>query len=284
MKPIVTLLVCFLSFQSFSQSVMNLDKCTWINERSTANPNTMHVDYSYTKYCTGTEDTIINAKTYRILYYCIDHVYKGALRSDTGHVYFVPKNSINEMLLYDFTLNKGDSVSNFYLEGYYRPHGTQVTSVDTIWINGKAHRRVNLFAGGSGAWIEGIGCNQGLLQEPYPNINGYGLNLRCFSRTDTVQYPSWQTSPCPMELGLERVESSPQIEFYPNPVKRMLKVSIAEGTSTTLSLYDTWGKLLLSTTFRGNDGELDLATFPNGIYYLKVNNGRDHNYLKVIKS
>lgn len=275
-------LFLFIFITTFSlQAQIELDNCTWVNTKSEIDLSSMQVTNSYTKYCTGLQDTLINTKTYRILYYCDDNAYKGALRNDTGHVYFVQKDSANEKILYDFTLKVGDSVSNFYYEDYYQGHGSRITSVDTIWINGKAHKRVSFSSGNSGSWIEGIGCTQGLLKEPYGNISGYALKLHCFSVKDTSYHPQYQTGKCQLDIGQVEFTSEPPISFYPNPVSSSMMINW-NGSPQRVSVYDSKGIRIDQISSAKALEAIDMQSYPAGLYFLRIGVKSDRVY-KVVK-
>ena len=68
--------------------------------------------------------------------------------------------------------------------------------------------------------------------------------------------------------GVSELENT--LKVYPNPAKETLNV---EGTMTSVAVYNTVGQCLLSQEVNGNT-QIDLSSFNNGIYFLRVyNNG-----------
>jgi hypothetical protein len=88
--------------------------------------------FESTNYCMGDEDTLINESSYSKLDTCLGG-YKGALRSDLNKVYFVPKDSTAEFLMYDFEAETGDTIQDVYFESDFLP---EVFLADVLIISG----------------------------------------------------------------------------------------------------------------------------------------------------
>ena len=114
-------------------------------------------------------------------------IYAGSLREDTAirKIYFIYPNNVNtlEKIIYDFSLNIGDSVTFFYTG-----RGVQkgiIDSIDFVKINNVCTKRYFIKEGINSEgwmdiWIEGIGSLFGLV---YPGMSGidfgpyFGLSL-----------------------------------------------------------------------------------------------------------
>jgi len=89
-------------------------------------------------------------------------------------------------------------------------------------------------------------------------------------------------------IGINDIKhSETKISFYPNPVNDIL---IIEGLdeiedSVLITIIDTNGKLLLSEkkAHYSPDYELNMKSFPNGIYIIKVQSGEFLGSFKVVK-
>ncbi|MFZ5941517.1 MAG: pectinesterase family protein [Bacteroidota bacterium] len=69
-------------------------------------------------------------------------------------------------------------------------------------------------------------------------------------------------------IGIERLEDR-QVKLYPNPAAEALTVSeLPEGS--VLSVYNGRGELMLTRTACSNSETIDLSTFSNGVYLLKI--------------
>jgi len=171
----------------------------------------------YLSYIKG--DTLINNKTYKKHYTygvkgqspltihsnCSDVVthysdnYKGALRSDSGIVYYINKGSNSEFVLYNFHLNVGDTIVGDLL----------VTDVDTVNINGRLHKRIffpdSSFVVPKQAWvIDGIGSSFGLTDVYYAlgQAHGKTKSLLCYAENDSILISNTNGS-CELNVGLE---------------------------------------------------------------------------------
>ena len=122
--------------------------------------------YSREHICVDNSDTLINGMNYSQVWEC-DIAYRGALRDDgLGRIYYVPKDESVERLVYDFSLNTGDTVTVYIEDPFNTPNyamqNVQVSNVQYIDINGVQRKALDM----SGSqWIEGIGCTQGLFPQ-----------------------------------------------------------------------------------------------------------------------
>ena len=176
-----------------------------------------------TNFCVDGSDTLIANDTFKKVIKCPEQVYHGAYRSENRKVYFVPKDSTNQFLLYDFSVEVGDTIPQVYFE-YFYGDGMFLTDyviyhIDTIFVNGNPHKRIN------DNWVEGIGNLQGFLLEPFFNISQYRVELTCMSIENAVYFPMQDVTPCPLDLAVSDV-ILPKIAISPNPTSDKL---IIEG-------------------------------------------------------
>ena len=61
-------------------------------------------------------------------------------------------------------------------------------------------------------------------------------------------------------------EEVSKLSIYPNPVKKILTI---DGDYTSATIYDLFGKLVLTTNYQKT---IDVATLSNGIYFIKTDN------------
>lgn len=209
---------------------------TWVNAYyhvSSPYPSLQSVDY----YCMGIADTVINAVQYSQISNCLNS-YRGALRDANGKVYYVPKDSVREYLLYDFTAQEDDTIRNVYMEYGWGGFGLEelvVAQIDSILVNNSWRKRMHFYSGSS-EWIEGVGNTQGFLWDIYPNISNFWINLECLSVNDSSIYPTSGYGPC----DLLTVGQSPDVDVYVsvkdtngNPVKGY-NAHIGRGTSLSV--------------------------------------------------
>jgi hypothetical protein len=120
----------------------------------------------------------------------------GLLRVENEKVFFIPKDSIVEILLYDFSLEVGDTfylAENWFL---FSPDYLVVNSIDSILImNGDYRKRINFNS--ENYWIAGIGAYSGPVTHPwyFESLSG-GMTLICLQQNSEVIFE--QQTLCPV--------------------------------------------------------------------------------------
>lgn len=216
-------------------------------------------------FCANGEDTTINTSTYTKIIQCPEGLYHGAVRDVNGKVYYVPKDSLTEKIIYDFTVSVGDTIPELYIETYWGQTYTNyiIEQVDSILVNGTYRIFIN------NAWIEGVGNRQGLFWEPWPNVSQYGVDLICFSKNNEQHYPVYGSTACSMELGLEK-QILHSLTVAPNPGNSHVVVS-SEGSISSWKVVDLNGKVLAEgTVMNQSQWDLDMSYFKSGTYFLSV--------------
>lgn len=180
-------------------------------------------------YCVHGQDTTIQSNQYTAVYHC-QNLYKGAIREVNSAVYFVPADSTDEYLLYDFSAQQGQTLQDVYVGNHFdesfilQDFTVQQTTTEII---GSVSRRV-VYADNY-RWIEGIGCETGLFMEPWVNVSNYENRLECFSVNNQMIFPTSGTEPCPyIFVGVNEVESVSSFELYPNPTNGDLTIAFAQ--------------------------------------------------------
>ncbi len=240
------------------------------------------------------EDTLHNGKVYKKLFVFYDKDYTpanmhflGGIREDSlkrvyyfGDTIHIEKpyfpNLKPEMLLYDFSLNVGDSLftdnSNTYMH---------VTAVDTIELGGYKRRRLSfLKLQDRLEWIEGIGSTTGLLFQNKFAKPGYAGNrnlLLCFRQNGLTVYFSPFATDCFPFTGLQE-NSVAQAIIFPNPITNQFSISVKTSTIKTVKLYNITGQLVLeqtSSTIQQNQVIIDASFLKTGLYncFVELANG-----------
>jgi len=89
-------------------------------------------------------------------------------------------------------------------------------------------------------------------------------------------------------LGVADNKITSNIELYPNPVSDILIINIPEfsvNNSLKLEIFNTIGKVVNSKTIKKITSEINLTSFSNGIYFVKItdNKGTVISTKKIIK-
>lgn len=285
-RRIVIYLILFTQV-CISQTYLEIpdSNAKWINIHSTFTGGPFIPKWQI-QFCATGNDTVINLKSYFRIDTC-NVGYKGALRNESGKVYFVPKDSIKEFILYDFTVNEGDSLLNVYIEspqGYASLYDLYVDSgaVDSISIDGVYHKRINFGFGGLG-WIEGVGNGQGLFWEPWGNISGYALELYCLSENDSTLFPDSGFGACENTLGLiEDLSVNNEIMIYPNPTSKEFRLNV-DFQFQELFIIDSKGIKVFSSKNVSNNSVIEFDSFPNGVYLIVIRSNDQTMTKKLIK-
>lgn len=267
---------------------------------------------------TAKTDTILLSKNYKKFFhvyqfpYSMYNLHVGYLREDTINrkVYFMDKVTFAEDLLYDFSLNVGDSAYfNFpattgnFPKGYYK-----VKSIQNVTIKAGVRKQFNLkintgfsdtlkytesvgseihpvylynsFYGG-GQFLMGPGCK-------YPYFFGvsckYSDNLKqfqsctytsatfngCIFKYDSCNY--WNTC-----SGINEMEIVKYLSVSPNPAFNQCSISIELGENilAAIELYDVSGrkiKTISNEKFPAGKNEIkfDVSELMNGLYFIKA--------------
>ncbi|MEM6723242.1 MAG: discoidin domain-containing protein [Bacteroidota bacterium] len=93
-------------------------------------------------------------------------------------------------------------------------------------------------------------------------------------------------SPCDLGVTVNTLENQldeePDLFIFPNPSSDIFTIQV-KGLKSTYTLFTLSGKQLLQGTFPGEQFELDLSQFPNGVYLLTVQVGEEQVTQKIIK-
>lgn len=242
---------------------------------------------STSNLCIDGSDTLIAGVSYTRISQC-NAGYLGAIRSAVEAVYFLPADSIQEFLLYDFGAGLGDTVHDVFVnEGLaYAFTASSANLIDyrVAQVGQVAGRRwlmlQQLWGGPEQYWIEGFGSPYGLFSQQSPmNISGYWAGIACMSHQDSVWYFSeWEitsmSGTCtPQYVGFDELLSIP-VTLFPNPTT---------GTSTLTGMdagngpvvRDAMGRLVVVPTVRSsNDAlQLDFSAMACGLYLISNSSG-----------
>ena len=268
-------------------------------------------NYYYRNILTN-KDTIVNSKTYHQLFYSlVDSTYNnidtslkyiGCIREANKQIYYLSKDSIHEYLLYDFSLNVGDTIKYDYsaftfIYGWGKIDTLVVTSIDSILIYDASYRkRINFSTYNAGftiplnfiQWIEGIGNNMGLLfpiaLEP---TNGSNNWLLCYKQNDSLIYSSSSTiSPYDCFPIIQQIHENilinQKISIYPNPVNDKLNIKTNSNAEQSIEITNLLGQTVYKNNIRMK-GIVNTSAFAKGVYILKLSSDKETVVRKFVK-
>ena len=195
---------------------------------------------------------------FQSIYYSISYFgYTGSIREDSllKEVYFLPKDSSQEVLLYEFGLGVGDHFKNSFLfdTSFY------VSSIDSVF-DGTGYRKRLWLANANGpfgnqAVIEGIGSVFGLFECQIPFE--FGSSLTCYSHNGQTIYPNPNNQACGI-VGVDELPKEISIATFPNPVSATLNIHVNPTDNFSFELLNTKGQVLLAQKVNASNTKLEL--------------------------
>lgn len=234
-------------------------------------------------------DTLLSGSTYHKLYYSGLHwysnnpgntqvyekVYYMGIRNGNGKVYakYIPE--IAEELLYDFTLQVGDTFSGFSTLGFTQ----MITAIDTVLIGNRMHRRFYLSS--NATWpdlcasymIEGIGSEYGLTENMCASTVAGSL-FCCYAEQHVpLLYPAGIPSACNLDVGLPRYEEDLDIQLFPNPAQTGLSVKFPVNWSREktieVKIYNLLGQIKYQQfVYDKPEITIDVNSLKSGLYLI----------------
>jgi hypothetical protein len=219
--------------------------------------------------------------------------YLGCFREDTAarKDYYIYPADTTESLLYDFTLNVGDTLR-------ISIHGPQQTGVvqkiDSIMVGTDYRKRWILDTSDVeyiATFIEGIGNTLGLLA----NFSYFEQNqhLLCFTQNTITLYhdslsgdPFNPSSNCTLTVGIKELSKDKiNMTIIPNPATTSITIhSTMSIINYQLSIEDVLGNKIYQQTITSNDTQIDVSTWSEGVYFYEVRGANDVARGKFVKA
>jgi hypothetical protein len=256
-----------------------------------------HLNPTWTYYGLKTGgDTIISGILYKKLFISYDSLFRETfgivgIREDSNRIYL--SESIytpEEALLYDFSLDSGDSITVYRLFRIDHPSMNQalaiVDSISTIQIDGAARKQLFVEYQCIGCpeciekdtWVEGIGSlNFGLLNESCWCVTGCYEDsyLTCYSENNSTIWRNPLFTSCYIDSN---ATMNTEAEIIREDVVSITvvdkRVQIqSEVPISSLRLINLQGQtIFIKDDILANFFDLDLQDQDNGLYVIIVNN------------
>ncbi|NJO91092.1 MAG: T9SS type A sorting domain-containing protein, partial [Chloroflexia bacterium] len=143
----------------------------------------------------------------------------------------------------------------------------QYINVPATALSGPTRLRISMKYGSQATACETF--QYGEVEDYTVNISNYGF----------AGYSA--NNPSAVKLGNEI--QSPELEVYPNPAADKVKLRFARGIESQIEIINATGKTMLIKTPKSNDFEINITSFPAGLYYVRYNNGLEMMVSKFIK-
>ena len=238
-----------------------------------------------TEYTDG--DTIINSKTYTIIKrfnapncnQCAGAwIERAIVRQDSAErkVYIILPDSTNEHVLYDFSQTAGDTCNSILYPDPFACGQLIISSVDSVLINSKYHRRLNLQGGclisGNASLIEGVGSTLGFLEKLL--IFESGTNLICahqYKTTNISIYPNGGFVCDTSSVGItENQTENYRLEVFPNPFEDIINFEYVFPIKN-IRIYNLLGQEIYYLVIGGKQKvQLSRKEFARGLFIYRV--------------
>ena len=243
----------------------------------------LEINYDYILNVNDTLYNSINSNGY------VTYVY---YREDTltKKVYHRPSENSPEKLLYDFSLQEGDSINYPY---FGQPRWFKIDSVINNEIFGVTRKIWYLRSPNNTSypvWIEGIGSLSIIfhpIEEPSLDWMFFGL-ITCCYHDDNLIYQSYYgaTYGCSFELlDIADLTNNLKVRIYPNPItnKSIIDISNLNNRTATVSIYNIIGNNIINFQTTQNTIQLNNFIIKQGIYFVNIQINNYSLTKKIIK-
>ncbi len=216
--------------------------------------------------------------------------YKDMLyREENRRFYVIPQDSLNEILVYDFNLEVGDTFHVNWAWNLNESIELIVQNIEYVTtLDNVSRKKITLENGDyHGDWLEGIGSlNWVFLMPTYQVSVSGGYHFLCHTKGEALIYPLGE-----MDCGLTPIINLEQkkeewINIYPNPVLNEFNIAFNNTEVQNLSILDTNGKVIFQKMMSKNENMVKFSgELPPGLYIVKLT-GRNGEIItqKFVKS
>lgn len=228
-------------------------------------------------------DTLLNGRTYYKVWQSYDSLavnwnLTGLIREVEKRVYYheLGYDGPVDMLLYDFSLKKGDSqlLASIETSLVYIP--VKVSGIDSLIIEGEKKLRLHVSSGNiNDSWIQKIGSLQGVVNRSYILTDNHGI-LLCVQENGKTIYSNKDYSDCFYTqykyTSIKQHFLSDDIMIYPNPVIDNLYIEInnQKVSKPHVKILDMHGQVVCNKTVPDLNNKIDVSRFPPGLYIVRI--------------
>lgn len=164
-----------------------------------------------------------------------------------------------ELVLFDFSLNAGDTLSSLGVSYV-------IDSVKTVTLlNGEIRKKWFVQSSNNAYYIEGIGGSEGV-----SHSFGVGLGFWEIPMCVTENNLSILGDECSTILGLSKMSVDKESRVFPNPVENRLMVERDFASVVDFKLYDLYGKVVLLKKLQERIEEIEVSNLPKGMYVFDI--------------
>lgn len=241
--------------------------------------------YSY--YIKFQGDTLINSTVYTKVLKSYDEFMEdwelyGLIREEDNKYYL--RNLVNEEgLVYDFTINTGDTVTINNPFGFM-PLEASITSIDSVFIEpaNEYRKRITLYEyenfGSEEIWIEGIGSLAGITESGCDIsllTGGHDYTLLCYYEEAELTYKDYLYPVCfyPIMGIYSNNQNEMNVSISPNPVINIsyLKFDNPHKEKLTITIFNANGCLVKKhQVVSSTKLSIGASSYQKGVYFYQV--------------
>jgi hypothetical protein len=238
--------------------------------------------------------TVINGRAYSQLYSVEGEGdtlrYLAAVRTNGPRVFYVEEGSTEERLLYDFSLETGDSINLQYV-GLPGDVTLKVSSVAFVTQGGTTRKVINFVPvmGIQDVWVEGVGSLFGPLRRGFIAVDAYS-ELFCQRLSGGLSYRTTAADDCSFVyecMPTARRQpplSTDEAAVFPTVSGGAFQLRYAGTESLEARLFDAMGRCVWQEGgFSKGVHRLWLGHLPKGMYYLTLSTSNKNIYLQRFK-
>lgn len=266
------IIVFFLSFFSLqSQSFINQTKL-WSNKVGGTEEGSPSESY----FIKMDGDTLLSNVNYTRVLKSMDSLQlqwyiEGFIReTDTGTVFYQDLKSQSESLLYDFGVEKQDSILVRDFDKYFnvdsikmKPFGIYAENRKHIYLSGDYQMET---------WIEGVGSIYGVLSDLLFHYSvGESRSLLCFSENDSLKYNPRGTCFLTNTSFAKPSVSNDLLSVVILPDEILIKRITSVGSGVYFRIFDINGRLQYVREISGmTEMNLNTSELPSGVYIYNI--------------
>lgn len=248
-------------------------------------------------------DTIISTRTYKKVYIenstLFSHTqgslgcsnppvngYIAAFRQDTINkkAYLVLPNTMNDTLLYNFSLFINDTLNSITLPngfslGICVDSVNVIYDIDTLVINNENHILQLL------SCVNKIVEEFGSLNDPFGAVINHRVNkhLICVRKDSIILFdvPAYSQF-CSQPLNIKNINSVNKIKIFYDWIHDLISIHSDEQIEN-LKIFNINGKLLTSLNVNSEKTKITIAEYSYGIYILQIKLKNETIYKKIFK-
>ena len=295
-KLLLFIALVFVTTNSYSQYL--IDGLNWNNTTGGTDDWGVNLHRNFTYKVEG--DTTIGGVGYKLIkknYPDINQEWTTAfcLREENRKWYIIGAYApyiSDEVLLYDFSLETGDSIYTAWTQNY----ASVIEHGDTVLENGQTRKYLilskdNLLPTMDDMWIEGLGSASCHVELPcfYLNIIDACAISLCTSYNDELLFTTFPNLHCYDSGGnfitslhnLDLPENT--ITIYPNPTSKDVNIS-SENIINSIEVFNSIGQRVYQTKVNSKSKSINISSLSKGVYIVGINTDIGYIKKKLIKN